>query len=263
MEGWSGRGRFPIVFALGLALLAGVPAHAQADVEGLRIEHANSRNKPVTVRAPDYPTRSGPTALAFQVAPGQCAGNRNFDDCGNDRERSEIVDRNRIATGQEYWYAFSFLIPAGVPALDPANTILAQWQDTKGSGEITLGLNYYRSGIELTQDDPRTSQADSANPPRPMVIKTVVPGNSTQGRWHDVLVQAVWSAGGDGLVQVWINGRQVHSHRGANLNRDAAPSFKFGLYRSALQRLPGAAPRQVVFFDDVRVGRSRAEVTVD
>lgn len=255
----------PIVAALviGTAVIGADAAMAQADMEGLRVEHANARNKAVTVRAPEFPTRSGPTALAFQVSPGQCAGNANFDDCGNGRERSEVIDRSSIATGQEYWYAFSVLIPNGVPALDPANTILAQWQDTRGSGEITLGLNYYQTGLELTQDDPRTSQSSAGSPPRPLAIKTVVPRGTTRGRWHDVKVQAVWSAQANGLIRVWIGDRLVHSHQGANLNRDVAPSFKFGLYRSGLQRLSGDAPRQIVLFDNVRVGRSEAAVTVN
>ena len=254
---------FVAALAIGMGLMGADAALAQADMDGLRVDHANSRNKVVTVRAPEFPTRSGPTALAFQVSPGQCAGNRTYDDCGNNRERSEVVDRSSIATGQEYWYAFSVLIPDGVPALDPANTILAQWQDTRGSGEITLGLNYYQSGLVLIQDDPRTRQTSDSAPPRPMVDKTVVPRGSARGRWHDVRVQAVWSAQANGLLRVWIGDRLVHSHQGANLNRDVAPSFKFGLYRSGLQRLPGGAPRQIVLFDNVRVGRSAAAVTVD
>jgi|GEM_PF-2969618 len=245
-----------------LAVTGAGQVAAQADIDGLRVEHANSRNKAITVNASDYPTRSGPTALAFQVAPGQCAGNRTYNDCANGRERAEILDRNRISTGREYWYAASFLIPRGVEAIDPAVTGLMQWQDTRGSGEITLGLSYYRDGIELVQDDPTTQQTDDGDPPRPMVIKYVIPRAQVQGRWHDLRLQAVWSARSDGRIRVWINDRLVHSHDGPNLNRDVAPSFKFGLYRSGLGRLNGDAPRQVIFYDDVRAGDSQAAVTV-
>ena len=102
-------------------------------------------------------------------------------------------------------------------------------------------------------------------PPKPMVIKTVVPPSRLRGRWHDFRVQAVWSVKPSGLIRVWVNDRLVHDHTGPNLNRNVAPTFKFGLYRSGLNRLRDrgrGVPTQVVFFDAIRRGGSMAEVTL-
>ncbi len=232
---------------------------AAQDIEGLRVHHANSRNKAFTVSSP---VRTGTTALAFQVEDGECAGNRSYNDCANGRERSEIVDRSAVQTNREAWYAFSVFIPSTTRPIDPANTILAQWQDTKGSGEITLGFSLYREGIELTQDDPRTRQTDDANPPRPMVTDIVVPPSRVNNRWHDFRVQAVWSAGPEGMINVWINDRLVHSHQGPNLNRNVAPAFKFGVYRSGLGRIGRPVPTQLVVFDHIRRGSSKTDVLI-
>ncbi len=256
------------VFAAGL-LLGCVPdetgtgavsgaASSVSDVSGIRIEHANPRNRPTTVSSP---TRTGDTALMFSVSDGQCAGNRTFDDCGSGRARSEIVDRSSVALNREEWYAFSVFVSEGTRGIDPANLILAQWQDTRGSGEITLGFNLYRAdGIIITQDDPTTQQVDDMRPPPLMVDKTIVPPSRVNNRWHDIRVQAVWSTGENGLINVWVNDRLVHSHTGRNLNRDVAPSFKFGVYWSGLQKLSNPAPTQTLIFDHVRRGQSEAEV---
>ncbi|MDJ0824065.1 MAG: heparin lyase I family protein, partial [Rhodobacter sp.] len=145
-------------------------------------------------------------------------------------------------------------------------TILAQFQDSKGSGEITLALEMWRDGLLLTQDDPRTQQRDDMAPPKPMIIKTIVPDRRLRGRWHDFRIQAVWSARDTGLIRVWLNDRLVHEHQGRNLNRNVAPTFKFGVYRTSLHkyrsRIGPVVPTQVVVFDEVARGRSRAEVTI-
>ncbi len=232
---------------------------ANSDIAGISVEHANRLNRATPVSTP---TRAGETALMFRVEDGQCRGNRNFDDCGAGRERSEIQDRTSVALNQEEWYAISMFIPSGTTGIDPAVTGLMQWQDTAGSGEITLGLSLYaREGIELVQDDPTTQQTDDMNPPRPMVIKSIVPASRVQNRWHDIRVQAIWSTQDDGLINVWLNDRLVHSHRGRNLNRNVAPTFKFGVYRSGLNRLTGPTPTQTVIYDEIRRGRSAAEVS--
>lgn len=249
------------MFGLSLMCLTG-NALADGDIAGLKVEQANTRNKPTTVEAPDHPVRSGTTSLMFRVEPGQCRGNQNYDDCKGGRERSEIVDRSRTRTGQETWYAFSVFIPEDVPSIDPASTTLAQWQDTKGSGEITLGMALYKEGLELVQDDPTTQQVDDMDPPKPMVIKIILEPSDIRGQWHDFTVQAVWSINDDGMVRVWVGDTLVHSHDGPNLNRDVAPTFKFGLYRSGLKRLENEAPTQTIYFDSIRKGASESDVRV-
>jgi hypothetical protein len=231
-----------------------------SDTAGIRIENANRLNRAMSVSTT---TRAGETALMFRVADGQCRGNPTFDDCSAGRERAEMIDRAPVALNQEEWYAVSMYIPTGTTGIDPAVTGLMQWQDTRGSGEITLGLSLFaREGIELVQDDPTTQQIDDMDPPRPMVMKSILPASQVQDRWHDIRVQAVWSTGEDGLLNVWLNDRLVHSHRGRNLNRNVAPTFKFGIYRSGLNRLDGPTPTQTVIFDEIRRGRSEVEVSL-
>ena len=243
-------------------LFVSFSAHADTIV-GITIDHINKRNKPVTVSSSDHPVRLGSKALLFKVGKGDCRGNKYYNDCKNGRARSEIADRKRIRTDTETWYSFSLFVPESTPALGKnTGTILAQFQDTKGSGEITLGFALWPEGLELTQDDPKTRQTDDNDPPRPMVIKTIVPDYAVRERWHDITVQAVWSTKPSGMIKVWLNGRLVHSHKGRNLNRSVAPAFKFGVYQSGLKKLKGTIPTQMVYFDEIKRGASQAAVAL-
>ncbi|MEM7296412.1 MAG: heparin lyase I family protein, partial [Pseudomonadota bacterium] len=151
------------------------------------------------------------------------------------------------------------------PDLGDSGTILAQFQDSKGSGEITLEFAMFKEGLLVTQDNPLTQQTDSMAPPKPMIIKEVVPNARLRGRWFDAKVRAVWSMGSQGAIDVWLNGRRIHSHRGRNLNRNVAPSFKFGIYRTKLhkyrEKVSSVVPTQTVIFDGVARGSSEAEVS--
>ncbi|MEL7214563.1 MAG: polysaccharide lyase [Pseudomonadota bacterium] len=258
--------RTTIAFALIAALAACGPTPdipTGSDLVPFEVKQANTRNTPVVITPADGPVREGVQALRFSVGPGQCAGNVSFDDCGNGRARSELVEAAPPPTGVERWYAVSFFVPTETAALGPSPTTLVQWQDTRGSGEITLGLSLWPEGIELVQDDPTTQQTDDNDPPRPMTIRTVLPDAALRGRWHDLRVRAIWSAGADGLLTVWLNDRQVLRHEGRNLNRDVAPTFKFGVYQSGLGRLSGEPPVQVVFFDAIRRGATAESVAVE
>lgn len=234
---------------------------ASSDMLGITIEHTVPQNRAQTVSSP---AREGDTALMFRVADGQCfRSTGGFDDCAKDRERSEIRDRASVALNRSEWYAVSILIPSTTPSIDPANTILLQFQDLSGSGEITLGLNLYREGLVLIQSDPTNPSVDDMNPPKPLVDKVIVSAAQTRDRWLDVKVEAVWSTDPNGLINVWVGNRLVHQHRGRNLVRDVAPTMKFGVYRSFVSRYSGTVPTQTVFFDHIRRGASEAAVSLN
>ncbi|MEL7212179.1 MAG: heparin lyase I family protein [Pseudomonadota bacterium] len=254
------------VLMAALAAAIGLTSAAfAADTQGLKLKDANSKNRMKTIKADKYPVRHGKSGLVFQVKDGQCKGNRTYDDCKGGRERSEVKDTKAIKTDTETWYAFSLLIPKSTPHIEPSGTILAQFQDTKGSGEITLGFEMWGDGLYMNQDDPRTQQVDDMAPPKPMIDKRLISNGQLRGRWHDIKVQAVWSVKDSGLIRVWLNDRLVHEHRGRNLNRNVAPAFKFGVYRTGLKKYrasKGAVPTQTVFFDSVARGPSQASVTI-
>ena len=66
------------------------------------------------VSAPYHPVRYGQNSEKFEVRPGDCSRSTEggWDDCKNDRERSELSQRgNTQKEGDEYWYRWSIYIP--------------------------------------------------------------------------------------------------------------------------------------------------------
>ena len=53
------------------------------------------------------------------------------------------------------------------------------------------------------------------------------------GRWTDMVYHVRYSSGEDGRIEVWMNGTQVVSYRGATASEAGADRFynKVGLYR--------------------------------
>jgi hypothetical protein len=87
-----------------------------------------------------------------------------------------------------------------------------------------------------------------------------------RGRWTDILAHVRWAHTGEGRFEVWANGRKAYDYRGPTLSKGASVYFKFGIYRAFVSKYMLAKrtvrlPVQVVYFDEIRRGKTRAEVT--
>lgn len=250
---------------LALAFSIALPVHAADKFIGLKMELNNPKNKPAKVTAPDHPVREGKFAYQFALKDGSCRGNKYYNDCKGDRERSEYTEKKRTQAkpNQETWYAFSMFVPKSTRSVDPSLTNVFQFQDTSGSGEITLGMFFEKNGAFLFQSDPNNPQVDDMNPPKPLREIRVMSLNSLRGRWHDFVVQAVWSPNSNGLINVWLNGKKIYSHKGKNLVRNVGPTFKFGIYRGSVSKARarlGTLPTQIIYFDAIAKGKTKAAV---
>ena len=80
------------------------------------------------VTAPE-PVRAGKKATRFELRHGDCGGDGMWDDCTGDRGRVEkIVTNDFDRVGQESWYGFSVYVPDQLKDIDPAGTDIFQWK---------------------------------------------------------------------------------------------------------------------------------------
>ena len=209
-----------------------------------------------------HPVRSGDKSLRFEVRHGDCKGTPWWDDCSTDRERVERVESYRHNVG-EYWYAWSLYLPEDFPSIYPVLVILGQfkgWElalpaftfDIAG----TFGGGYYRP-IHY-----RTRGVKSTDP---------LPVSAMRGRWTDVLIHANWTKGDHGWLRMYVNGKTEPTYHYSGFTSPREPHggiyFKFGIYRAFVSRRfvsnpkAGDTPTQIVYYDDVRKGKSCQDVT--
>lgn len=202
-----------------------------------------------------HPVRFGEISERFEVRPGDCYWNSGWNDCQNDRERSELSEQAPYSTvGREYWYGWSIFIPKDYPNIYPTKTALGQFHQKQvksppvmfqnESGGYWLDINQMQGGYYL-----------------------LIPEEGFREKWHDIIVHARWSKKNDGFIRVWVNGFLKANYSGALTRYDHPIYFKYGVYRSFLSRYKSShntdrVPAQIVYYDEVRRGMSREKVDI-
>ncbi|SFS22120.1 Polysaccharide lyase [Yoonia litorea] len=209
------------------------------------------------ISGPPALLREGQRAFLFDVRPGDCGGN----DCREDRERVERVDRSGSRPRDEHWYAWSLRLADDFPFIRPTNTTLGQFKqepqgcEVAGIGIESRGLFFYN---KLCAANGEATY---------MIDKPFISLAAARGRWIDFMVHSNWSADSDGFLDFYVDGRLIASHRGRVVynNRDEV-TFRFGIYRSFVSRYTGntgnPVPRQWAIYDNVRRGDTRGSVEI-
>jgi hypothetical protein len=216
--------------------------------------------RPDTIQIVTDTVRRGRYAAKFTVRPGERVSNGN---------RAELTWDNRELPGSESWYAWSFLIPPEYSDVEwkPRSwQCMGQWHDQpnrergetwdKFPGHSPSIAIYYtlRKGvqqIELWYGAHKEQRIIATSPIQ-------------KGRWNDLVFHIGWSPSDDGFVEAWLNGKPFtpvtgnhHKVMGANMWNDYPHFLKIGLYRNS-----DIGTTDSVYFDEVRVGNSYAEVAL-
>ncbi|RVT86984.1 hypothetical protein DXV76_02530 [Rhodobacteraceae bacterium CCMM004] len=239
----------------------------------------------------DEPVRTGRRSERYELRSTDCGGS----DCTNPRYRSEVrmlAGREQTRLGQDTWYGWSFF-NAAIPSFREKSAlklVFGQWR--VGSGRAAFRLvqtgvgegNWrgcdpavcFRGGerswdVALELQD--VAQADRWGPRQnDGLVCRLFSMRAVHGRWTDLVVNSNFSAGPDGYVRVWVNGRQVCDYRGPVISAEsaatgAAPNHRRGIFASYTKRwdsVHGSRPKPtlVAFYDAFKVGRSRSAVDI-
>jgi hypothetical protein len=211
-------------------------------------------------RVVTQPVRKGRYAVRIALAPGDLAAGK---------ERAELkignreIERIRGRQGQEMWYGWSLLVPAGFSHPSGGKFhIVGQWhhrparprrpgEPPQVSGPPPLALrlaaqNGWNVFTLVGRDSPQA----------PTRTLGSIPVRS--GAWADLVLHIRWSAGSDGFVEAWLDGRPLTQGRrpGPTLYDPASNNYlRLGLYRG-----DGFRTTNHVYYDEVRIGASRQAV---
>lgn len=195
--------------------------------------------------------RRGWKAQRFEVRPGDCYGT----DC----TRSPVYERNEFAQaanenveGDEYWYAWSFYVPANVP--EASWVFMGQFQQRSNWDSIWMFMK--RSGQPFCAifdwNKNKRWDCNGLHGTYPLIEDY-----NFLGKWHDVLVHAKWTQQDNGFTEIYIDGELVVNYKGYTRtagNHDVY--FKYGIYRH------GSNQTSVVYYDEIRRGKTRNEVDI-
>ena len=219
------------------------------------------------------PVRAGIMSQRFEIKSGDCGHDPkepSYSDCNMDRERVELVSKQGGRMGSEHWWAFSIFIPHDFVDVSPVRTVLAQVgqigvpvvvADGKISKPPLLQFNIFHDSYLMTYHEliglPRHAVEVSRDIPLAHL-------DEMRGRWTDVMLH-VRFGDGDGFARVYVNGHEKGSIR-RGLVRWPVTRFplKYGIYRPFVsqyeQQYHKPMPTQVIYFDEIREGRTRAAV---
>ena len=208
----------------------------------------------IVEKSKGHPTRLGQESLRFEVKSGDCGYNKGWDDCKKDRERHELSG-NRHSDG-EYWYAWSIYLPKDFKNIYPTKLAMGQFHQSKGH-VVWMFQNADGGYFVDNQVYGRTSRTDR-----------ILNQEEMLSRWNDILINANWTDKNIGFFRVWVNGKLSYKYHGPTKTKGKKVYQKFGVYRSFMSRYKMAknvdlVPGQVVYFDEVRTGKSCSKLKLE
>ena len=205
-----------------------------------------------------HPVRAGEKSIRFEVRPGDCGYNEDWSDCDNDRERHELTGKRM--SGGEWWYAWSIFLPKDFINVSPTKVALGQFHQK--NGHVVWMFQNQNFSI------PGGYWVDNQVPGYTKTLDKVLTNEEMIGKWNDILVNVKWSKKEDGFFKVWVNNKLGYEYMGPTKTK-AKVYFKFGIYRSYLKqwiyssrnkKKEKGVPAQVVYFDEVRAGKTKEKV---
>jgi hypothetical protein len=169
----------------------------------------------------------------------------------NHRERCEARVNEYDPVGASAVYRYGLLIPSNYQHMSPQQT-LGQWHNGKFDS-CFVRLENGKLGFAV-------------NVHKPSIFK-IFPIAYTPDRILDLRFEFDWNPGTQGRARVFADGKLIVDYKGILLERRVKQLyFKYGIYRSKMDRWkgPGPAPTLVVYYESPSrrlAGRSGASAT--
>ena len=164
-----------------------------------------------------------------------------------DGKRAEVtIIKGENLPGRDMWYSFAAYFPSDEFAYDETQEMISQWYQ---NGSPATGLRINRDRFYLETGNEMDSR------------KKIDLGKVAKDTWHEFAFHFIHSYGTDGLIEIWHNGTKILTHKAGNMyNVDIMPKWKIGLYKSSFKYNTSLVDKRVIYFDNVRVGNSKASL---
>lgn len=213
-----------------------------------------------------HPVYLGKKSQRFEVRPGDCSANSGWNDCKTDRERSEVTATSaRFPLGSQNWISFLIYLPEDFETSNSVNADLGQIYMRGGFSGYAGGFRSFPPLLQLNAigkiytacfhmlsgtEDQIQDHCES---------RLIANLADMRGKWSRITIHLDAKQKAP-AVRIFFNGAQVAAFS-QTLSRDPQEYYlKYGIYRSFVSRHGKPMPTQVVYYDEVKTGSTRAEV---
>jgi len=215
-----------------------------------KFHHLNSPKAINPVSVSDF-SIIGEKSIRFESNDGECGKEPKWNDCTNDRERSELYYKKK-PWKKERWYRFYIYLPKDYNSIAPAKMSLIQWKRHDPSRVLVM-FQHMHAGLTFNRNG--DSFKDSF-----IVLKR---NEELIGNWTEIIFSTNWHPDpAKGFMKVWIDGKLKVDFKGvSNTKKGKELSLRYGLYSSFISRYKTTfqtqtMPQRVIFFDGVKEEKS-------
>lgn len=236
----------------------------------------HSKNKSIAYSFDTEFSRAGDGSQKFYLITGNCGRDKHGSDCTRDAERVERVALRDHNPGKTYWYSYSVMYPEVNEVSTYHQKVPTVLGQVKAYGvDKPIWIMKHRDGkiemdVHFAGDDPAGKNGGDGE------WCTMGRESLMIGKWMDVLIKADYSSkqkDGHSYFQVWINGEEVcditdtivnkHTWSKRFANKKKKLSFRYGIYNFKLSKFNGTVPNRVVYFDEVKSGKTKESVLIN
>jgi hypothetical protein len=249
---------------------------------GRSVGDTHKKHQIQIVNAEDgHPVKSGTQSIRFEIREGDCSWDKSWNDCENDRHRSELTSVKKAF--KHKFFAWSIYLPEDFRSVDPVQlqaTQIHQVMPNHAPGGMyahNLGFEINNGGYWAVRYLKAYYQERDSYSGYYKKNAHLLDIKDMLGKWTDVVLEFKSTKTKKGIIRVWINGELKYEYFGQTSD-GGKNYFKFGLYQTHVSRINYTPPKpwidgttknkadpyptQVVYYDDVRTyGKSYDKVT--
>ena len=186
--------------------------------------------------------RGGSNAVKFIL-------NKTDADVANSK-RSEAVLEVEENPKFERWYGMSIFLPSSYVA-EPVEEVLFQWHAINSVDLDSVSMNH--AAIAMYTKNGRWELAMKYG-------GTFDMGVYDTNAWTDWVIHVKFSAGPDGIFEIWKNGTLMLQKNGRNNYNDLKGNFfKIGIYKYGwAQGYPSTATSRTLYYDEIKIGNENS-----
>ena len=227
-----------------------VKRSVKEDGEGiLKLKEFHALNAPHAINPVSVSDFSiiGKTSIRFESNHGECGQEPNWNDCPNDRERTELIYKEE-SWKTEKWYRFYLYLPKDYNSIAPAKMSLIQWS-VPDPFSVLIMFQQMHAGLTFNFNG-------STFPDSYIVLKS---NEDLLGNWTEIIFNTNWHPDPKkGFMKVWIDGKLKLDFKGrANSKKGRKISLRYGLYSSYMSYYKNTfntkkMPQRIAFYDGMK-----------